>query len=170
MSDPALAEAKLGFPTSWDKDEEGLSTVGGSDKCTCSRAMLVATLVILAVVIVVLVWRARKSSAEGFASEGGPAGRALLGGSVVQRDMDAVALEKNPCGPAGCSTGLGAAIGCSAGPMAALRTREGMQVRAEGFEPTSWDERANFTPNPHPENPSLLGHDLMGVPRRFDIE
>jgi hypothetical protein len=68
----------------------------------------------------------------------------LVGGDVVTHDMAVVAMAKNPCGPA-----------------------------REKFEPRTWDERSNFEPNPNPcEQPPELrfGLDLMGVPRKFDID
>jgi hypothetical protein len=125
---------------------------------TQARACI-AIVVVLTVVVLAIVVLARRRP-EKFASEGGPAGRALIGGSVVEHNMNSIGLEDSPCATQGCSIGVGAALGCAQVPCTALRTQE-------GFENQTWDERSNFTPNPHPVVPRRLGLDLMGVPRKF---
>lgn len=148
---------------------------GQSARIAKEDRILAGFLIVLTIIAICVTARAiaiRRKHEEGFASDGGPAGRVLLGGSVVAHDMYAAELEKSPC----TAEDRWLAFGIDA-PMRTQVSKFGPQIpnrmsgqKREGFEPQTWDERSNFTPNPHPKKVSLLGHDLMGVPRKFESE
>lgn len=107
------------------------------------QRLIAALVAVLAIVVVAAIAAKRHRERDGFASDGGPSGRLLIGGDVVRHNMESDFFSQNPC--------------CT---------------HRERFEPQTWDERSNFEPNPNPKKalPELsFGLDLMGVPRKFDV-
>ncbi|MDE2100330.1 MAG: hypothetical protein KGL39_23970 [Patescibacteria group bacterium] len=134
-----------------------------------SPAVVFAAAVAAVVVVIAVLSRRR----DGFASEGGPAGGLLIGGSFVAHRMnDAV----SPCVETNPGTFAGALISPGAPNYDQIERAAKMSINgprvARGFEKFSvraWDERENFNPNPDIVSEPLLGLDMMGVRRKFNI-
>lgn len=107
---------------------------------------------------------------EKFASEGGPAGGLLIGGSYIGHAMDSAV---SPCVAVEPGTFAGALIGSGSPNFNKIQfaSKEGdSPMPRESFNVREWDERANFTPNPHPLRELPYGHDMMGIRRKFTID
>src|ERR1700678_4331455 len=73
---------------------------GGNPTIIKEDRIMLGFFIVLIIVAIGAIARAiiqSRKFEEGFASDGGPAGRVLLGGSVVAHDMYAASLEKSPC-------------------------------------------------------------------------